>query len=98
RRDRAWRAVCSKEGHQPTQTERHTMKKESRKLNLNRETLATMQSDQLEGVAGGATPSVVVSAISAASRASSQACIKASAESLASVASAISTYYRTRKC
>jgi hypothetical protein len=74
------------------------MKKESRKLNLNRETLATMQSDELEGVAGGSTPATISVAVTAASRASSQACIKASAESIASVASAISTFLRTRRC
>jgi hypothetical protein len=36
------------------------MKKESRKLNLNRETLMPMQNHELEGVAGGATPATVV--------------------------------------
>lgn len=39
------------------------MKKQAlRKLNLKRETLAPLQSEQLEGVAGGLTPSVVVAA------------------------------------
>jgi hypothetical protein len=79
------------------QTQEAAMKKESRKLNLNRETLATMQSDELEGVAGGFTPTISA-AVSAASRASSQACIKASAESVASLASAISAFFRTRGC
>ena len=73
------------------------MKKESRKLNLNRETLMPMQSDELDGVNGGSTPAISV-AVSAASRASSQACIKASAESLASLASAVSAFFRTRGC
>jgi hypothetical protein len=36
------------------------MKKELRKLNLNRETLMPMQNHELEGVAGGATPTTVV--------------------------------------
>ena len=35
------------------------MKKESRKLNLNRETLMPMQSEELDGVAGGATPATI---------------------------------------
>jgi hypothetical protein len=34
------------------------MKKESRKLSLDRETLMPMQSDQLSGVNGGITPTV----------------------------------------
>lgn len=38
------------------------MKKQLRKLTLNRETLAPIQSEQLTGVAGGATPSLVFTA------------------------------------
>jgi hypothetical protein len=73
------------------------MKKESRKLNLNRETLATMQSDELEGVAGGFTPTISV-AVSAASRASSKVCIEGASKVTASVLSAISSYFNTRWC
>jgi hypothetical protein len=36
------------------------MKKESRKLNLNRETVMPLQNHELEGVAGGATPTTIV--------------------------------------
>jgi hypothetical protein len=37
------------------------MKKQSqRKLSLNRETLQSLNSDALEGVAGGATPAIVI--------------------------------------
>src|SRR5688572_4457750 len=40
-----------------------TMKKQgSRKLVLNRETLQSLESAKLEGVAGGATPSLLISA------------------------------------
>ena len=55
-------------------------KKGSNKLQLNRETLATMQADDLANVHGGATPSTVVPVSIAASRASSAACIRASTE------------------
>ena len=73
------------------------MKKASRKLNLSRETLMPMQSDELEGVNGGATPTVSV-AISAASRASSKACIEGASKVTASVISAISSFFNTRRC
>jgi hypothetical protein len=74
------------------------MKKESRKLNLNRETLATMQSDELEGVAGGSTPATISVAVSAASRASSKACIEGASKVSATVLSAISSFFNTRRC
>ena len=35
-------------------------KQQLRKLNLKRETLVPLQSEQLDGVAGGATPTIVV--------------------------------------
>ena len=38
-----------------------TMKKESRKLNLNRETLVPLQATELADVNGGITPSIVAS-------------------------------------
>ena len=52
----------------------------SRKLQLVRETLCPMQSDELAGVYGGATPSTVVPVSIAASRASSAACIRSVTE------------------
>ena len=55
-------------------------KKGSNKLQLNRETLYTMQSEDLALVHGGATPSTIVPVSIAASRASSAACIRASTE------------------
>jgi hypothetical protein len=72
------------------------MKRESRKLNLNRETLMPMQSDELEGVAGGLTPTSSV-AMSAASRASSAACIEGASKVAASILSAISSIIQTRR-
>ena len=74
------------------------MKKESRKLSLNRETLMPMQSNELDGVAGGATPATVSVAISAASRASSKACIEGASKATASILSAISSFFNTRRC
>jgi replicative DNA helicase len=72
------------------------MKKESRKLQLNRETLITMQNDDLDLVYGGATPSTIIPVSAASARASSAACLRAASElakhtarSVATVASAI---------
>ena len=84
-------------------------KKGSNKLQLNRETLYTMQSDDLALVHGGATPSTIVPVSIAASRASSAACIRASTEGVkwtarmvSRVASAISVSYslvhRSQQC
>ena len=73
------------------------MKKESRKLNLNRETLMPMQSEELDGVNGGSTPAISV-AVSAASRASSKACIEGASKATASIISAISSFFNTRRC
>jgi hypothetical protein len=42
------------------------MKKETRKLSLNRETLAPMQNSELEQVHGGITPTTTVTTSSAA--------------------------------
>ncbi len=67
------------------------MKKESRKLNLNRETLTPLQADDLEKVNGGTSPATTVTT-------SSGPCIGAVSASVASVASAVSRYFQTRGC
>jgi hypothetical protein len=59
------------------------MKKQSRKLNLNRETLIPLQRDELEAINGGITPTITTS---------SMACTA----SIASVLSAISHSLQTR--
>lgn len=52
-----WRAACFES------VQGDTMKKQgSRKLALNRETLQSLESAKLEGVGGGATPSLLISA------------------------------------
>lgn len=67
------------------------MKKESRKLSLNRETLAPMQSDDLSHVNGGATPATVT--------ASSQICISAVSVSVGSAIEATSQMFcKSRWC
>lgn len=67
------------------------MKKDlaSRRLNLVRETLMPLQSDDLDQVNGGTHPTVSV-AVTAASRASSAACIRAATEGVKYTARAIS--------
>ncbi len=60
------------------------MKKESRKLNLNRETLAPLMADDLDNVNGGTSPVAT----------SSTACIR----TVGQVATAISAYFYTRGC
>jgi lactobin A/cerein 7B family class IIb bacteriocin len=45
------------------------MKKQARKLNLNRETLAPMQSDELANVHGGVTPTIAASSAACAAAA-----------------------------
>ncbi|GEM_PF-6972786 len=85
------------------------MTKASRKLQLNRETLITMQSDDLDDVYGGATPSTVVPVSLAASRASSAACIRAATEGVrwtarmtsqiaSAISASVSLVYRSRHC
>ena len=66
------------------------MKKESRKLNLNKETLIPLQPDDLTGVNGGISPATVTL--------SSAACIGAVSASVAGVASAVSLYFQSRGC
>jgi hypothetical protein len=60
-----------------------------RKLILVRETIQPLQSDELENVHGGLTPTVSV-VVSAASRASSAACIRAVTEGVKWTARAVS--------
>ena len=67
------------------------MKKESRKLNLNRETLIPLQADDLANVNGGTSPATTVTT-------SSAACIGAVSASVAGVASAVSLYFQSRGC
>ena len=59
------------------------MKKQSRKLNLNRETLITLQDNELEAINGGITPTITTS---------SAPCTA----SIASVLSAISMSLKSR--
>lgn len=59
------------------------MKKQSRKLNLNRETLIPLQSDDLNAINGGITPTIATSSMPCAA-------------SAASVLSAISRILKTR--
>jgi hypothetical protein len=69
------------------------MKKETRKLNLNRETLAPMQSDDLGQVNGGVTPATITT--------SSGVCISAASATVASVIEATSQMFcksRFGKC
>ena len=61
------------------------MKKQSRKLNLNRETLISLQDGELDQVNGGVTPTITTS---------SAPCTA----SIASVLSAISQSLQTRWC
>jgi hypothetical protein len=61
------------------------MKKETRKLNLNRETLAPMQADDLSQVNGGATPATITT--------SSQICISAASATVASAIEATSQMF-----
>ncbi|MFN0248016.1 MAG: class I lanthipeptide, partial [Kofleriaceae bacterium] len=61
------------------------MKKTSRKLNLNRETLIPLQNDEMNAINGGATPTITTS---------SAACTA----SIASVLSAISQSLNSRWC
>ena len=71
------------------------MKKESRKLNLVRETLAPLQSDELEVVAGGSSPASAVSAaVSAFSARSSVACARAVSRSVEAASRHISNSSR----
>ena len=72
------------------------MKHESRKLTLRRETLAPMLDAGAE-LAGDLAPPQPAGGPGGL-RASSRACIRASAHSIASVATAISTYLITRGC
>jgi hypothetical protein len=68
------------------------MKKESRKLSLNRETLAPMQRDDLGNVNGGVTPTTTVTT-------SSQICISAISVSVGSAIEASSDLFcKTRWC
>jgi hypothetical protein len=70
------------------------MKKETRKLNLNRETLAPMQSDDLSQVNGGVTPATTVTT-------SSGVCISAASATVASAIEAASQMFcksRFGKC
>ena len=67
------------------------MKKESRKLNLNRETLAPLQADDLEKVNGGTSPATTITT-------SSMACVGASAASVASIADGVRRYFQSRGC
>ena len=60
------------------------MKKQSRKLNLNRETILPLQSDDMAAINGGDTPSTITT--------SSAACTA----SIASLLSAISHSLKTR--
>jgi hypothetical protein len=72
------------------------MKNGSRKLALRRETLAPMHRID-SGIPGGAAPPRPTEG-PAGLRASSRACLRASAYSIASAATAISTYFLTRGC
>ena len=62
------------------------MKKQSRKLNLNRETILPLQSDDMAAINGGATPATITT--------SSAACTA----SIASLLSAISQSLQSRWC
>jgi len=65
------------------------MKKESRKLQLDRETLIPLQNDELADVNGGITPTITTS---------SAACIGASSAIITSVIGAISLSLNSRGC
>ena len=67
------------------------MKKESRKLNLNRETLTPLQPDDLDNVNGGTSPATTVTT-------SSAPCIRTASMLSAAGVSAISRYFQTRNC
>jgi hypothetical protein len=57
----------------------------SRKLTLKRETITPLQSEELDGVAGGVTPSIVVtvSRVTYISARSSQQCAQGAASAIA---------------
>jgi hypothetical protein len=61
------------------------MKKQSRKLNLNRETLIPLQNDEMSAINGGITPSIATSSAPCAA-------------SVASLLSAISQSLNSRWC
>jgi hypothetical protein len=67
------------------------MKKESRKLNLNRETLIPLQGDDLDKVNGGTSPATTITT-------SSMPCLGASAASVASIADGVHRYFQSRGC
>jgi lactobin A/cerein 7B family class IIb bacteriocin len=66
------------------------MKKEARKLNLNRETLAPMQQQELETVNGGVTPATVTT--------SSAACISAASAVGSAIVHTVGMAFETRWC
>jgi hypothetical protein len=67
------------------------MKKASRKLNLNRETLIPLQPDELGNVNGGTSPATTITT-------SSAPCIETVSVVSASIASAVSRYFQSRGC
>ncbi len=67
------------------------MKKESRKLNLNRETLTPLQPDDLGNVNGGTSPATTITT-------SSAPCIETASVVISSAISAVSRYFQSRSC
>lgn len=65
------------------------MKKQSRKLNLNRETLTPMQGDDLDKVNGGITPTVTTSSV---------ACSAAGTAIATSIIHTVSMAFESRWC
>jgi lactobin A/cerein 7B family class IIb bacteriocin len=67
------------------------MKKEARKLNLNRETLAPMQQQELQHVNGGVTPATTVTT-------SSAACISAASAVGSAIVHTVGMAFESRWC
>jgi lactobin A/cerein 7B family class IIb bacteriocin len=66
------------------------MKKEARKLNLNRETLAPMQQEELTNINGGITPATVTT--------SSMACVSAASAVGSAIIHTVSMAFESRWC